>query len=97
MYPIVMLISSLVSLINIGLFAYVILGMLVSFNVVNPYQPIVQKVMYALKRLYEPMLQPIRKFLPDLGGLDISPIILFLLINFVENSLQYYLLPSSGM
>jgi YggT family protein len=93
MYPIVMLISSLVSLLNIGLFAYVITGMLISFNIVNPYQPVVQRVMYALKRIYEPMLKPIRKYLPDLGGLDVSPIILFLLFNFVDNALRYYLLP----
>lgn len=92
MYPFIALISSLVSLINVGLFAYVILGMLISFNIVNPYQPIVQRVMFALKRLYEPMLKPIRKYMPDLGGIDISPLILFLLLNFMENSLRYYLL-----
>lgn len=92
MYPFIALISSVVSLINVGLFVYVILGMLISFNIVNPYQPIVQRVMFALKRLYEPMLKPIRKYMPDLGGIDISPLILFLLLNFMENSLRYYLL-----
>ena len=95
MYPFVMLISSVLSLLNLGLFIYVILGMLVSFSIVNQHQPIVQKVMYALKRLYEPMLAPIRKFLPDMGGLDISPILLFLFFNFAENALVYYLLPHS--
>lgn len=91
MYPVVMLISSVLSLLNIGLFIYVILGMLISFNVVNSHQPIVTRIMVALKRLYEPMLAPIRKFLPDLGGLDISPILLFLLFNFVENAIMHYL------
>lgn len=91
MYPFIMLISSVLSLLNLGLFVYVILGMLISFNIVNPYQPIVTKVMTALKRLYEPMLKPIRNFLPDLGGIDISPILLFLLFQFAENAVTYYL------
>lgn len=91
MYPFAVLISSVISLITIGLFAYIILGMLISFNVINGYQPIVQQVMTALKRLYEPMLRPIRKFLPDLGGLDISPIVLFLMLQFLDTSVRYYL------
>lgn len=93
MAPFVILISSILNLLNLGLFVYVILGMLISFNIVNPYQPIVTKVMFALKRLYEPMLKPIQKILPDLGGIDISPILLFLLFNFLDNTLAYYLMP----
>ncbi len=93
MYPFVMLLSSIINLLNLGLFIYVILGLLVSFNIVNSYQPVVSKVMFALKRLYEPMLNPIRGILPDLGGIDISPIILFLLLNFLETAVTYYLLP----
>jgi YggT family protein len=95
MAPFVMLISSIISLLNLGLFIYVILGMLISFNIVNNHQPIVQKVMFALKRIYEPMLRPIQKILPDMGGIDISPILLFLGFNFLQNALAYYLLPSA--
>jgi YggT family protein len=90
MVPILQLISAVVDLLNMGLFVYVIMGLLISFEVINGYQPIVSKVMFALKQLYEPMLRPIRKIIPDLGGLDISPVILFLLFNFAENLLQYY-------
>jgi YggT family protein len=93
MYPFMMLLSSIINLLNIGLFVYVILGVLISFNIVNSYQPIVSKVMIALKRIYEPMLKPIQRILPDLGGIDISPIILFLLLNFLETALVYYLMP----
>lgn len=93
MYPFIALINSVIDLLNIALFIYVILGLLISFNIVNQYQPIVIKVMYALKRLFEPMLKPIRNILPDLGGIDISPIVLFLAFSFLQNALAYYLLP----
>jgi YggT family protein len=57
----------------------VILSWLIAFNVVNPYNPFVRSLWQALTALTEPLLRPIRRMLPDLGGIDISPMILLLL------------------
>ena len=51
---------------------------------------IVRQISYALYRLTEPVLAPIRRFLPDLGGLDISPIIVIIALQFIRNLVVYY-------
>ncbi len=56
--------------------AHVILSWLVAFEVVNTRQPIVSQIGRTLYQLTEPMLRPIRKVLPDMGGIDLSPIVL---------------------
>ncbi len=89
--PVVYLISTLIWWINLALFVWVILSLLISFNIVNRWHPIVSRVYDVLSRLLEPLLRPIRRILPDLGGIDISPIILIILLNFIERSLYYYL------
>lgn len=91
MHPIVYLLSSLISLLSFVLLVYVILSLLISFNILNRHQPLVSRVYYALERLLEPLLSPIRRTLPDLGGIDISPVILILLLNFLEYAITYYL------
>ncbi len=91
MNPFLYLISTLIWCINLALFTWVILSLLISFNIVNRWHPIVSRVYDALSRLLEPMLRPIRRVLPDLGGIDISPILLIILLNFIERSLYYYL------
>lgn len=88
--PFVELLSSVISLYLWCIIAWAVASMLISFKVINPYQPMVQKVMYALNRLCEPSMRPIRKVLPDLGGLDISPVIVILLLNFARNALYTY-------
>jgi YggT family protein len=70
--------------------ATVIMSWLVAFNVVNGSNPYVRQVAYALRRLTEPLLGPIRRLLPDLGGIDISPIILLLGLQFVRYLVGYY-------
>ena len=65
-----------------------ILSWLVAFNVLNQRNQFVNTVGTALYRLTEPALRPIRRFLPNLGGIDISPIILILLIYFAQMVVQ---------
>ncbi len=89
--PFVYLISTLFWLIQIALIAWIVLSLLISFNVVNRWHPVVGQVYEGLSRLLEPMLAPIRRILPDLGGFDISPVILIILLNFLEHALFYYL------
>ncbi len=64
--------------------ASVVLSWLVGFNVINPYNPAVRTVQTFCYRATEPLLAPIRRFMPDLGGLDISPVVLLLGLEFVR-------------
>ncbi len=67
--------------------ASAIFSWLYAFNVVNPRNQFVGTIGNALYRLTEPALRPIRRFIPDLGGIDISPIILLLILFFVRQFL----------
>ena len=62
----------------------VIFSWLYAFNVVNPRNQFVGTIGNALYRITEPALRPIRRIMPDLGGIDISPIILLLILFFVR-------------
>ncbi|MFQ5534570.1 MAG: YggT family protein [Sphingomonadales bacterium] len=70
-------------------FISVIMSWLVSFNVVNGHNRFVYLVMDFLYRVTEPALRPIRRILPNLGGLDISPIILIFILWFIRDLLTY--------
>jgi YggT family protein len=76
------------------LIAAAILSWLVAFNVVNTRNQFVSMVGEFLYRITEPLLAPIRSVMPNLGGLDISPIILILIIYFIERVIQYYVYPN---
>jgi len=75
------------------LIASAILSWLVAFNVVNTRNPLVAGIAEFLYRITEPLLAPIRTILPNLGGLDISPIILILLIYLVQKLIVYNVMP----
>ena len=76
------------------LIAAAILSWLIAFNVVNTRNQFVSMVAEFLYRITEPLLAPIRSVMPNLGGLDISPIILILIIYFIERVIQYYIYPN---
>jgi YggT family protein len=61
-----------------------VLSWLIAFNVVNIRNDLVRSIWNVLDALTTPLLRPIRNFLPNLGGIDISPIILLLAISFVQ-------------
>src|SRR3974390_3629078 len=61
-----------------------VLSWLITFNVVNTRNPIVHSVGDFLYRVTEPLLRPIRNMLPNLGGIDVSPVILILGLLFLE-------------
>jgi YggT family protein len=75
------------------LIASAILSWLIAFNVVNTRNQFVAGVAEFLYRITEPVLAPIRSFMPNLGGLDISPIILILIIILIQKLIAYNLLP----
>lgn len=87
-----------VLLIVLHLYTYVIvivaiLSWLVAFNVINIYNDFVRAIWNTLNALTEPLLRPIRRILPNLGGIDISPIILILLIILIEDIIGRYIYP----
>jgi YggT family protein len=88
--PFIELISTIIHLYNYVLMGWLLLSWLISFGIVNRHQPFVQRLNFALFRLTDPLLRPIRKHMPDLGGIDISPIILILILHFIDQSLFYY-------
>lgn len=72
--------------------ASAIMSWLVAFNVINTRNQFVYQIGYALHRLTEPLLRPIRNIVPNLGGIDISPVILLLLLFVLQRllfNLQY--------
>jgi YggT family protein len=74
--------------------AAVILSWLIAFNVVNTRNPIVAMIADFLYRVTEPVFRPIRAFMPNLGGIDFSPLIVLLIIYIIERSIVLYIYPN---
>ncbi len=85
-----LLIDKVLDIYKFIVLAMVIMSWLVAFNVVNMRNRFVAQVSDILSRLTEPALRPIRRVIPAVGGLDLSPLILFLLIWFLQNLLREY-------
>ena len=88
-----------VLLVVLQLYVYVIiaaaiLSWLVAFNVVNRYNDVVRSIWNLVTALTEPLLRPIRNVIPNFGGIDISPVILLLLIFFLQRVIEEYIYPS---
>ena len=70
--------------------AMIILSWLISFNVVNTRNQFVDSVWRILNQLTEPVLRPIRRVLPNMSGLDLSPVVLFVILFFLEQIIVNY-------
>ncbi|MGO9740330.1 MAG: YggT family protein [Roseiarcus sp.] len=73
--------------------AAAVMSWLIAFNVVNIRNDVVRSIWSTLMGLTEPLLAPIRRFLPSTGGIDISPVVLFLLILLIERLIGLYIYP----
>ena len=80
----------IVKLYSYVVIANVVISWLVAFNVLNTQNRFVYSILELTYRLTDPFLRRIRAFLPNLGNLDISPIILLLLIWFIEMCMKLY-------
>ena len=65
-------------------FAHFIMSWLISFQVLNIRQPFVAQVWYGLNKLLEPLYAPIRRVLPNMSGIDLSPIVVLIAIYFLQ-------------
>ena len=94
MNPFLWLVDTLITLYIWILIASAILSWLIAFNVVNTRNPIVAGIGEFLYRVTEPALRPIRSVLPNLGGIDISPVIVILIIIFLQSVITRYIYPN---
>jgi YggT family protein len=90
--PFVWLIDTLITIYIWLLIGQAILSWLLAFGVVNRHNRAVAVIGDFLYRVTEPALRPIRAFLPNFGGIDISPVVLILLLMFLERIILYYIL-----
>lgn len=93
MNAVFILISSILQLYMWVIILGAVLSWLVAFQVVNTQNRLVAVVLDVTYRLTEPAMRPIRRILPNLGGIDISPVILILGIMFLQNLLYEYMGP----
>ncbi|MGH7039404.1 MAG: YggT family protein [Stellaceae bacterium] len=91
MLPLIELIDWVIWIYIWLLIAQAALSWLLAFGVVNRYNRAIATIGDFLWRITEPLLRPIRRFIPDLGGIDISPVILILILWFVKSEIIYYL------
>lgn len=87
-YPIVSVVDLVLDLYGWVLIASIVFSWLYGFGVVNPRNPAVGAIGDVLARLTEPVLRPIRRFLPNFGGLDLSPLVVFLAIFLIRQYLH---------
>lgn len=88
--PIAYLLYKIIDLYFYVVFAWIIMSVLISFGVINRYQPLVSRIFQALEQMVEPALRPIRKYLPPVGGFDIAPVFLFLGLQFIQYCILYF-------
>ena len=93
MIAIFYLVLQLLKLYSYIVIANVIISWLVAFNVLNTANRLVYSILEFTYKLTDPILNKIRRFLPNLGAFDISPIVLLLLIWFIEMCMKLYLAP----
>jgi YggT family protein len=73
--------------------AMIIASWLIAFNIVNTRNEFVNQVWRILNQLTEPVLRPIRRVMPKFSGLDLSPIVLFIIIFFIQQLIVRYIMP----
>ena len=93
MIAIYFLILQLLKLYSYVVIANVIISWLIGFNILNTSNRIVYLILEFTYKLTDPIYNKIRRFLPNLGSFDISPIILLILIWFIEMCMKLYLAP----
>jgi YggT family protein len=96
MYAFARLISTIITIYIWLLIASAILSWLVTFNVVNTRNRVVFVIGDFLYKITEPALRPIRRILPSLGGIDLSPVVLILILFFLRDFILYDLFSYIG-
>ena len=90
MNSLIILFDQVINLYTWVLIINVIFSWLIAMNIFNTQNRVIIAVYYGTKRLTDPLLNPIRNFLPNLSGIDISPVVLILILYFIRNLLFEY-------
>ena len=91
MNSLIILVDQIINLYTWVLIINVIFSWLIAMSIFNTQNRIIIAIYFGTKRLTDPLLNPIRNFLPNLGGIDISPVVLILILYFIRNLLYEYL------
>lgn len=86
--PMLDFISAVLGLFRWAVILYVIINLLESFKIINPYSQFVYKVHNFLFSIVEPFLAGIRRFLPNFGGIDLSPVVLLLTVSLIDGMIS---------
>ena len=97
MNSLIILFDQVINLYTWVLIINVIFSWLIAMNIFNTQSRIIIAVYYGTKRLTDPLLNPIRNFLPNLSGIDISPVVLILILYFIRNLLFEYFYVTIGL
>ncbi|HSJ41233.1 MAG TPA: YggT family protein [Xanthobacteraceae bacterium] len=95
-YTLVGLVDLILAVVMYVIFAQVIVSWLIVFNVINLHSGAVRSIVQALERMTGPIYRPIRKLLPDFGGIDFSPLVVILIIIFLRSKLLPGILMEAG-
>ena len=95
-YALFGIVDMILQLLVYVIIAQVIVSWLVAFNVINSSSPFIRTVLSGLERVTAPLYRPIRKLLPDFGGLDFAPIVLILAIQVVRMLVEGLALETSA-
>ena len=90
MNALLILINEIISLYLYTLFGYVIMGLLIQFQIINTQNKLIYAIFRTLITIHEPLLGKIRQYIPFMGGIDLSPVIVILLLSFFKNLLLDY-------
>ena len=90
MNSLLLLIIQIINLYQLVLLIYIIATWLINFNIVNTSNRLVYRIMDVLYRLCEPSLKFVRQYLPNLGSIDISPVVVYLLLWFIKSLIIEY-------
>lgn len=94
MVSILLLINMILSLYAWILIISAVVSWLIAFNIVNSYNRAVASIIDVLYKLTEPVLRPVRQIIPNLGGLDLSPVVVLFAIWFLQDVIGRYLIPA---
>lgn len=73
------------------LIIHIVMSWLIQFEILNLRQPLVAQIWYGVNKLLEPIYAPIRRMMPNMGGLDLSPIVAFIGIYALERFIVFYM------
>jgi YggT family protein len=94
MRPILEIVLLVLDLYGYIIIATAVMSWLLAFNIINARNEVVRAIWNTLLALTEPVLMRVRRFLPNTGGIDISPVVVYIVILLIEKEIYYLMAPS---